>query len=67
MSCFSLKIGVGLALGQALSCRNLRGLLRIRRTEGLVQRLPPGLAGRQYSADAQLEVLVLAEHSLHSW
>lgn len=67
VSCFSSKIGVGLASGQALCCTNLRGLLRIRRTEGLVQGPPPGLAGRQFGADAQLEVLVLAEHSLHSW
>lgn len=46
---------------------DLRGLLRIRTTESLVQGQPLGLAGRQFGADAQLEVLVLAEHSLHSW
>lgn len=64
MSCFSLKIGMGPASGQALCCTNLRGLLRIR---SLVQGQPLGLAGRQFGADVQLEVLVLAEHSLHSW
>lgn len=67
MSCFSLKIGMGLASGQALCCTNLRGLLRIRTTESLVQVPPLGLTGRKFGADAQLEVLVLAEHSLHSW
>lgn len=66
MPCFSLKIGVGLASGQALCCTNLRGLLRIRTTDSLVQGQPWGLARRQFDADAQLEVLILAEHSLHS-
>lgn len=66
MSCSSLKIGVGLASGQVLCCTNLRGLLRIRTTDSLVQGQPLGLAGRQFGADAQLAVLLLAEHSLHS-
>lgn len=65
MSWFSSKIGMGLASGQALCCTNLRRLLRIRRTESLVQGQPLGLAGRQFGADAQLKVLILAEPSLH--
>lgn len=66
MSCFSSKIGVGLASGQALCCTNLRRLLRIKRTKSLVQGQPLGLAERQFGVDAQLEVLILAEPSLHS-
>lgn len=62
MSFFSSRVGVGLALGWALCCTNLRRLLRIRRTGSLVQ----GLTGRRFGADAQLEVLTLAEPSLHS-
>lgn len=40
VSCSSLKIGVGLASGQVLRCTNLRGLLRIRMTDSLVQGQP---------------------------
>lgn len=66
MSFFSSRAGAGLALGWALCCTNLRRLLRIRRTGSLVQGQPWGLAGRSFGADAQLEVLTLAEPSLHS-
>lgn len=61
MSCFSSKIDMDLASEQDLCCTHLRGLLRIRMTETLVQGQPLGLAGRQFDADAQLEVLILAE------